>query len=199
MKKHKTTALAALFLALSLLPLQAQNPPSNPTKQPAQPSAVAPAPESPAQSKIDPAKEADIRKLLEITGAKALALQSMDGMLKSIRPLLARSLPPGEYQEKLIDFFFEKFRSKVDPQQLIDLIVPVYDKHLSHEEIKALIQFYETPLGKKTLFALPTIALESREVGEKWGQALGSDCMTEVLAEHPDLKNAMEAAGKNAP
>jgi uncharacterized protein len=197
--KPKTTVLAVLFLALSVLLLHAQKPPATSSQQPAQQPGVAPPPGSSAQTKIDPAKEADIRKLLEITGAKALALQSMDAMLKSIRPLLASSLPPGEYREKVIDLFFEKFRSRVDAQQLLELIVPVYDKHLSHEEIKALIQFYETPLGKKTLSALPAIALESREVGEKWGQALGSDCMTEVLTEHPELKSALEAAGKNAP
>jgi hypothetical protein len=197
MKRLDVMVLSVLFLALSAAPLHAQNSPSASNK-PAQQPGVAPSAQSAAQPKIDPAKEADIRKLLEITGAKALALQSMDAMLKSIKPLLARGLPPGDYQEKLVDLFYEKFRSKVDAQQLLDLIVPVYDKHLSHEEIKALIQFYETPLGKKTLSALPAIALESREVGENWGQSLGSDCMTEVLTEHPELKSALEAAGKNA-
>jgi uncharacterized protein len=196
--KHKTAILAVLFLASSFLRLQAQSSPA-PTQPPAQQPGATLSPQPSAPAKIDPAKEADIRKLLDITGAKALAMQSMDSTLKSIRPLLVSNLPPGEYQEKLIDLFLEKFRSKANAQQLVDLIIPIYDKHLSHEEIKALIQFYETPLGKKTLSALPTIAQESREVGEKWGQALGSDSMNEVLAEHPDLKSALEAAGKSAP
>jgi uncharacterized protein len=203
MTKRKTIFLAALSLALNLLLAQAQNPPAASTKQATQTSTVPPpAPQvkpDASQTKIDPAKEADIRKLLDMTGAKALATQTMDGMQKSIKPLLAGSLPPGGYREKLVDLFFEKFRARAEPQQIIDLIVPIYDKNFSHEEIRALMQFYQTPLGKKTLSVLPSIALESREAGEKWGQAMGRDCMREVLAEHPDLANALEAASQKAP
>jgi hypothetical protein len=194
MKKHTVTILAVLLVALGRMSIHAQNPQAA-SANPAAQQKAAPA----AQTKIDPAKETDIRKLLDITGAKTLATQTMDAMLKSIKPLLAGNLPPGEYREKLIELFFEKFHSKTDPQLLVDLVVPIYDKHLSHEEVKALIQFYETPIGKKTLSALPAIANESREAGEKWGAAVGQDCMREVLAEHPDLAHAMEAAGKKAP
>jgi Uncharacterized protein conserved in bacteria (DUF2059) len=40
-----------------------------------------------------------------------------------------------------------KFKSKADPLQLLDSIVPLDDKHLSDEDIQGLIQFYQTPLG----------------------------------------------------
>ena len=194
MKKHTVTILAVLLVAFGRMSIHAQKPQAASTNPAAQQKA------SPAtQTKINPAKEADIRKLLDITGAKTLATQTMDAMLKNIKPVLAGSLPPGDYREKLIELFLEKFHAKADPQLLVDMVVPIYDKHLSHEEVKALIQFYQTPLGKKTLSALPAIAIESREAGEKWGTALGQDCMREVLAEHPDLAHAMEAAGKHAP
>jgi len=194
MKRHTVTTLAVLLVALGQMSIHAQHPQGASTHPAAQQKA-----EPAAQTKINPAKEADIRKLLDITGAKTIATQTMDAMLKNIKPALVGSLPPGDYREKLIELFFEKFHAKANPQLLVDMVVPIYDKHLSHEEIKALIQFYETPLGKKTLSALPVIATESREAGEKWGAALGQDCMREVLAEHPDLAHAMEAAGKSAP
>ncbi len=99
--------------------------------------------------KIDPAKETDIRRLLEVAGSKATAMQMMTDMEKNIRPLLTNSFPPGEYREKLIELFFEKFHSKTDSQKLLDIAVPVYDKYLSDDDVKGLIQFYSTPLGKK--------------------------------------------------
>lgn len=80
----------------------------------------------------------------------------------------------------------------------MDLIVPIYDKYLSDEEIKGLIQFYQTPLGQKTLKVLPTVMSESREAGRKWGEGLGRDSMVEVLTEHPDLEKAMNDAKKTA-
>jgi hypothetical protein len=150
-------------------------------------------------AKIDPAKEADIRKLMELSGAQLLAGQMMDRMSEGIKPLLANSFPPGEYREKLIDLFFAKFRSKADPKQLLDMAVPIYDKYFSHEEVKALIQFYQTPLGQKTITALPKLTAELSDAGRQWGQQLGAESMQEVLAEHPDLAKALEEAGKTKP
>jgi uncharacterized protein len=153
---------------------------------------------SDAPLKIDPAKEADIRRLFELTGGKALATQVMDEMGKNLKPLLTNSLPPGQYREKLVDLFFVKFQSKIDMQQLLDLAVPIYDKHLSHPEVRGLIEFYQTPLGQKTLKVLPAMLSELQEAGRKWGSDLGRDSMKEVLAEHPDLAKDLEDAAKTA-
>lgn len=147
--------------------------------------------------KVDPSKEAAIRQLIDISGGKALANQVMDAMQKNLKPMMANALPPGDYREKLIDLFFEKFRSKVDLQQLVDLAVPIYDKYLSEEEIKGLIQFYSTPLGQKTLSVLPKVVSEMQSEGAKWGQDLGRQCMSEVLSEHAELRKALEDAARN--
>jgi uncharacterized protein len=150
------------------------------------------------QNKIDPAKEADIRRLLEVSGAKKLVTQTMASMTTSVRPVLSNSLPPGEYREKLIDLFFAKFQSKADSAQLLDLAVPLYDKYFSQDEIKGLIRFYETPLGQKLLSVLPQLMDEMSEIGRKWGEQAGRDSMQEVLTEHPEMQQALEAAGKAA-
>lgn len=147
-----------------------------------------------AGATIDPAKEADIRRLLEATGAAALATQMMDQMEHGIRPLMTNSLPPGEYREKLIELFFEKFKSKIDSNQLIALIIPIYDKYYTHADIKSLIQFYESPLGRKVATSMPKVLAECQEAGGQWGQQLGRDSMVEVLQEHPDLRQALENA-----
>jgi hypothetical protein len=149
-------------------------------------------------TKIEPAKEADIRRLLELTGVKALAAQMMDDMMENVRPILSNSLPPGEYQNKLIDLFVAKFRDKADPQHLIEMAIPIYDKNFSAEEIKGLIQFYQTPLGQKMIRALPMVTGELQREGKRWGEGLGRDSMREVLAEHPDLAQALEAAAKSS-
>jgi uncharacterized protein len=164
--------------------------PSPGSKQPAASTAPSPA------GKIDPAKEADIRRLLDLVGTRDLVVQSMDAMSKSIKPLLTNSLPPGEYREKLVNLFFEKFTTKSNVQHLLDMAVPIYDKNFSHEEIRSLMAFYQTPLGKKTASTLPRLSAELQEEGRKWGESLGRESMQEVLAEHPDLEQALVAAQK---
>jgi hypothetical protein len=148
--------------------------------------------------KISPAKAADIRRLFELSGGKNVVGQLMDGMSKSIKPLVVSSLPPGAYREKLVDLFFEKFRSKADVGSMVELLVPIYDKYFSHEEVKGLIQFYGTPLGQKAVSVLPQLTAEMQQQAGAWGQQLGRDAMTQVLDEHPDLKAALEQAAKQA-
>lgn len=153
------------------------------------------APQSEPSAQIDPAKRADIQRLLDLVGTKTLMTASMDSMAKTIRPLVTNSLPPGEYREKLVDLFFVKFQSLADPTQFLQTsAVPIYDKHFSDEEIRSLIKFYETPLGQKAVSALPQISNELREAGRSWGEQVGHQAMQQVLAEHPELVEALQAA-----
>src|SRR5208337_822923 len=181
----------ATFLLLGSAALRAQTargPQGTPQQSPP-PSAV-----SSDQKKINPVKEANIRKLLEVTGATAMMEQTMQGMEKNIKPLMTKALPAGEYREKLVDLFFEKFHAKLDLQKLLDLAVPMYDKYFSDEEIKGLILFYQTPLGQKALKAMPQLSGELMEAGSKMGEELGRQSMMEVLTEYPELEKAMEEA-----
>lgn len=68
------------------------------------------------RAKIDPAKEADIRRLLNVVGTKGLVKQLMDSMEKNLKPMMVNSLPPGDYRNRLVELFFEKFESKADPR-----------------------------------------------------------------------------------
>ncbi len=145
-------------------------------------------------AKVDPQKEAAIRKLFEIQGTRMAVEKVIAGMAENIKPMLSKMLPPGEYQDKLIALFFEKFQSKLKTDDLLDMTVSVYDKYLSKEDIDGLAQFYQTPLGKKVMSVLPQVLIETQTAGMKMGEEIGRQSMVEVLAEHPELAKAMEAA-----
>jgi len=193
----KITVVLGVCLTLGSIGANAQNAPASAAKATTAQAASATKTGLAPQTKVDPAKEADIRKLLDLVGTKALVSQTMDSMSKSIKPLLTNSLPPGEYREKLVDLFFAKFTTKTNVDHLLDLAVPVYDKNFSHQEIRGLIEFYQTPLGQKAITALPKVTAELQEQGRKWGEELGKQCMLEVLAEHPDLADALNAAAQS--
>ena len=61
------------------------------------------------------------------------------------------------------------------------MLIPIYDKHFSHNDIKELIQFYESPIGKKYLEATPSITQESYRAGEEWGNKIGLDIINELI------------------
>lgn len=113
------------------------------------------------QGKGDPAKLADIKKLMVLTGAGNIGIQVMSQLIGSLK----QAIPASED-------FWQGFMKEVNPDELINLVIPVYDKHLSHAEVKELIKFYETPVGKKMISVMPAITQESMQAGQKWGMDL---------------------------
>jgi hypothetical protein len=124
---------------------------------------------------LTPAKRADILKLLEVTGAANMAQQFVSGIsqnffrnLKEARP----DVPDRAFDvmnRELTALFAEKLQA---PDGLLERTVPVYDKHFTHAEIRELIAFYQTRLGRKTIAVLPKVVGESMVLGEKWGESL---------------------------
>ena len=53
-------------------------------------------------------------------------------------------------------------------QGLMKELVPVYDKHFSYQEIREMIAFYETPLGKKSTEVMPRVMVDSMQIEQRW-------------------------------
>ncbi|MBB2147015.1 DUF2059 domain-containing protein [Pedobacter sp. LMG 31464] len=56
---------------------------------------------------------------------------------------------------------------------MADMLVPVYEKHLTLADINQLIAFYESPIGKKFAEKTPIITQESMQVGQQLGMKIG--------------------------
>lgn len=112
-------------------------------------------------------KQRDIIKLLRLSGSAELGIQAMDQMMASFEDASAQV--PSK--------FWEDFRKEIKSDDLLTLIVPVYDKYFTHEEVVELIQFYESPIGKKMVATMPLLMHESMEVGKKWGEDIGKKIM----------------------
>jgi hypothetical protein len=115
-------------------------------------------------------KVKDIRRLLILTGSAQLGMQVMNEMMRQFK-----NAKPGVPEK-----FWTDFMKKVRVDDLISLIVPIYDKHLSHGEVKDLIAFYGTPTGRKLVRVLPQITQESMGAGQRWGMKLGQQVVEEL-------------------
>jgi hypothetical protein len=149
-----------------------------------------------ALAKIDPGKAADIRRLEDVMGIRAQMETMPSPMMENVRPTLRRSLPPGDYREKLIDLFLARLKSNLSLDTIIDLATINYDKYFSDQDIKDLTAFYETPLGKRTLTVVPQITVKLTGQGMRVGEVAGRKSMAEVLEENPDIAKALEEANK---
>lgn len=158
----------ALFCLIPAL--RADMPPSAP---PPPPALSVPAAEAPA----DPAKEAEVRQLLQLMGVADEMKQMVGQTLTSFR----KAMP------NVPDAFWEKFQGQFDPEELIRLIIPVYEKYYTKEDLDGLIVFYQTPLGRKVTASLPQISSEAMAIGRKWGQAKGAEIVREIQEEKKDV------------
>jgi uncharacterized protein len=152
---------------------------------------------APPGGKINPQKAADIQQLIEVTGMKMMMTQMVTSMEARLKPTVVAALPPGDYRDELADLFFEKFNSKMNLQQFLDMAAISYDKYFSDDDIKGLIQFYQTPLGRKSLAVMPKLTVELQSEGLQIGQQMGKESMEEVLREHPDLAKALQDASSH--
>jgi uncharacterized protein len=60
----------------------------------------------------------------------------------------------------------EVFVPEVD--ELQKLMVPLYKKYYTHDDVKAIIQFYESPAGKKMAATVTDITMETMQVSQQW-------------------------------
>jgi hypothetical protein len=66
--------------------------------------------------------------------------------------------------------------------ELMNMLIRVYDKYLTEEDLDALIAFYSTDTGQKIIKSLPEITKESMNVGAEWGREVGAKLMEQLKA-----------------
>ena len=188
-------ATILMFAAAAATPVLAQEKPAAQSKAPAPAPekvlavtpAAAPAKQANTPPKIDAAKEARIHELMDVTGTTSLGEQFLKTATAQLRASIAGSRPLDAHAQQLLELFLDHFQKHFDPHALTEIIVPIYDKYFSEEDLKGLLEFYRSPLGQRTLKALPEITREAQAAGFALGQQAAQAAMQEVQAEHPEL------------
>jgi uncharacterized protein len=108
-------------------------------------------------------KTEKIKTLLEVTGSGNLGVQAVTQMIAAFK----------ENYSNIGDEFWNEFAKEIKSEDLVNLIIPVYDKYYTEEDVDQMIAFYKTPVGKKLIEVLPKISQESMAVGQEWGKGLG--------------------------
>lgn len=90
------------------------------------------------------AKRDLVIELLRVTQAQRQAQEMLDTMLAML---------PEDVQETL--------RATFKPDEMVREIMPVYEKYLSVEDLRALLAFYRSPVGQKLLHIQPQLTKDA--------------------------------------
>ncbi len=160
---------------------EAVSAPSQKTK-----SAAAPA----ATAKIDPAKEAAIRHLMDITNTSKLGDDVAEYISNQVRSYMSRSLDSATLP-KFMGTFNQKFALSAPSQNVTDAMVPIYNRAFSKEEIDGLVQFYESPLGQHVVKVLPQVLQQSQDAAAKMDQDAALSVLRGMSNDYPQLKQML--------
>ena len=130
-------------------------------------------------AEIAPEKRAEIEKMLRLTGMERMMNQIKGQMIANFKPT-APTLP---------DSFWKRIEEEMDMGELIEQILPVYDKYYTLEDLRAVNGFYSSPAGQKILKTLPEVMQESMQIGKIWGTKIGERVGREVDAEQAKKKH----------
>ena len=120
----------------------------------------------------EPASKQSIEQLMAATGAADLGQQMMSQML----PAMKQAMPDAPAE------FWTEFQAQANVDKLMADIVPIYQKYLSAEDVKAISAFYNSEAGKKLVQVQPQLMQESMLAGQAWGQAAAMRAMEKVKA-----------------
>jgi uncharacterized protein len=140
-----------------------------------------------AAKSIDPAKEADIRALMELVGARDIVQESMTTTSEQYREKLVATVPNNDKGQAFVNTFISTYQKKYDVDQVTEQLVGIYDKHYSDEEIKGLLQFYGSPLGQKVAAEMPKINHETQEAARAASSKAAKDSLQAVKDQNPDV------------
>jgi len=118
-----------------------------------------------AQQADTPATKDDILKLFRVMDTQdqmRQVMQQVIGQMADMNREVLKKRPSGVTEDDLaqMDREFKEVAKTYPVDQLMEDMVPVYQKHLTKADVDAMIAFYSSPTGKKLLREMPAMTSE---------------------------------------
>ena len=136
---------APLALALITQPCMAQTAPA-PVNQEA----------SSLTSQIDPVRLAAARRVLAANGSARTFALVIDRLVPDIMHTIAQGRGLNSSQERTATQLLQT-EMQSSSQDFMDMTAAIYAQHMSTEDLTALAEFYESPVGQRYIGVLPDI------------------------------------------
>ena len=176
--------LILIYVGMFFVAIQGGSPGS--VQAAAQSSANQPSPAKPSSS-IDATKDADIRALLELVGARDQVQDSVRQTAEQYREKLLASVPNNEKGQAFVNTTINEYEKLYDVDRVNEQLVVLYDKHYTDDEIKSLLQFYGSPLGQKVAVESPRIFREIQETTRTEAAKAVKDALQQAKQENPGV------------
>jgi hypothetical protein len=157
---HLLAALVALALIGLARPAAAQNATPNPS----------------------PAAVAIAKQIVELKGARQLFTPLVRGVVEKVKDQFMQTNFMWAKDLNEVAATLEKdYAPRVE--ELVDLSARIYASHFTEAELKQLLTFYQSPLGRKAIVEEPKALDESMASGGNWGENLSDEVLVRMRDE----------------
>jgi len=119
--------------------------------------------------------KSSLKKMIQVSGSEVAYKGIVNQMITMFKQ--QQSNVPAEFWNE-----FAAEMNKDAVTQLVDMLTPIYQKHLTEADLQSVISFYETPAGKKFAEKTPLITQESMLAGQEWGKQIGARVIEKLQA-----------------
>jgi len=121
--------------------------------------------QSPADA---PASKEDVQKYLDVMHSREMMTKMMDAMSKPMHQMMHEQylkdkdkLPP-DFETRM-NKVMDDYMKNLPFDEMLQAMIPAYQKHLTKGDINGLVAFYSSPTGQKLIQELPAITAEAMQ------------------------------------
>ncbi len=122
------------------------------------------------------------KELIAATGATTVFNPLIAGVVEQAKLLYLQQNPA---LAKDLNEIAEKIRTDLAPRfaELTDEMAQLYATQFTDQELKAILVFYESPVGKKLLVRQPAVVDASMKFAQGWANKLSDQVIAQMRAE----------------
>jgi hypothetical protein len=115
-----------------------------------------------------PATKEDIQRYMDVMHSRDMMSQMVAAMSKPLHQVIHeqylrdKDRLPADFETRMNKLMDETMAS-VPWNDMLDAMIPVYQKHLTKGDVDAMVAFYQTPTGQKLIKEMPTITAEAMQ------------------------------------
>jgi hypothetical protein len=121
--------------------------------------------QSPADA---PATKEDVQKYLDVMHSREMIAQMLDALSKPMHQMMHeqylkdKDKLPADFEARM-NKMMEDMMKGFPWDEILQSMVPVYQKHLTKGDIDAIVAFYSAPAGQKLLREMPAMMAETMQ------------------------------------
>ena len=127
----------------------------------------------------------EVLKFMEVLRIRSQLAQYFDGVAKQaklgaeqgFKSKVPNATPA---QMTAVDEFAENLFKNMPVDEMVDAMVPIYQKHLTKEDMDGILAFYASPVGQKLQREQPAMMQEGMQVGGEIGRRRLGDMMQQM-------------------